>query len=373
MQLHRAVRPAVLVVLTWLMAACGSGVPSGPAASQAGAGGQGGGGAATRLKVMELAPVDDPTISYNSLAQTLGSFQKYGLEVDIQHAGGGGPARVQNVVAGDVDLATTDIVSFNQGVYEGADVKAIIAPGARYGSVIAADNSITRPEELKGKQVAVPSLAGAARFLAGQALKNFGLQDSDIQWLAIPSTQEEIQALAAGRVQGAVLSQTGYPAVTGGPGTGTNIHILIESTAKYTPPWPNFVEIAKSDWAKNNPDTAKKYDLAMLDMLRQVANPQNQQRFAEIGSQMFQGLTVQDASELWKRLNDDNYWGVNGGVNFPADQTVLEIVFQVRNYTPIPRLSKAQDAFDTAPLQAALDQVGLVSGAQDQPDWYHKS
>jgi ABC-type nitrate/sulfonate/bicarbonate transport system substrate-binding protein len=326
-----------------------------------------------KITVMELPATDDPTNSYNTLAQAFGSFQKYGLEVDIQHAAGGGPARIQQIVAGDIDLATTDIVSMYQGIHEGADVKAIIVPGAHYGSVLAADKSITKPEDLKGKQVATPSLAGAARFLAGQALQSFGVADADVQWLAIPSTSEEIQALAAGRVQGAVLSQTGVPAVNASVASGSNLHVLIESTAKYTPPWPNFPVIAKSDWVKKNPEAAKRYDLAMLDMMRQVANRENQQRFAEVGSKMYgEGLPVADAAKLWTRLDADTYWGVNGGVNYTVAQTVMDLVFQVRGFTANEHVSRSQDGFDTTALKAALDQLGLDSAAKDQPDWYQK-
>lgn len=326
-----------------------------------------------KLTVMELAATDDPTNSYNALAQEFGSFQKYGLEVSVQHSAGGGPSHIQQIVAGDAELATTDIVAMYQGIHEGADVKAIIIPGAHYGSVIAADKSITSPEGLKGKQVATPSLAGAARFLAGQALNSFGVADSDVQWLAISSTAQEIQALAAGRVQGAVLSQTGVPAVTASVAQGSNLHILIDSTAKYTPPWPNFPIIAKSDWVKKNPEAAKRYDLAMLDMLRQVANRENQQRYAQLGNKFFgEALSVKDAADLWTRLDADYYWGVNGGINFATAQTAMELVFKVRGFTSNEHISKAQDGFDTTALKAALDELGVDGAAKDQPDWYQK-
>src|SRR5579883_1689065 len=49
--------------------------------------------AAGTVRLMELTPSPDPNLSYALETQELGLFQKHGVNVEIQHAGGGGHRR----------------------------------------------------------------------------------------------------------------------------------------------------------------------------------------------------------------------------------------------------------------------------------------
>jgi len=51
----------------------------------------------------------------------------------------------------------------------------------------------------------------------------------------------------------------------------------------------------------------------------------------------------------------------------------MDLFFQVRNESPNQYLSKPSDVYDTGPLKAALDKMGVVKGTAglpDVPDWY---
>ncbi|HVA23365.1 MAG TPA: ABC transporter substrate-binding protein [Chloroflexota bacterium] len=334
-----------------------------PAASGAAA------AAPIKLRAMELTPVPDPMLSYNQMAQDLGLFQKHGLDVEILKAGGGGPAKVQTIVANSADIATTDVVSMYGGISQGAAIQALFVPAANYGTAVIAQKQYTTVAQLKGKQLATPSLEGAGRFLASIAFQHFGVKDSDIKWLAISGTSQELAAVLAGRVAGATLGQTAIPLVQDGP-NAQQINILIPSTTAYTPTWPNFEFIAQKQWLQKNPEAARRYVATMLDMARTLAK--DQQAYSRVAHQVFPPMSEAQAAKLWTLLSDAHYWPVNGGVNIAAAQGALGTFFKVRKQQPNHYLAKAADAFDTGPLKSVLDQAGVLSGASDVPDWYKK-
>ncbi len=58
------------------------------------------------------------------MADALGLFAKHGLTLEPgPKLGGGGPARVQAIVTGNSEVATSDIISVMGGIYSGAASK----------------------------------------------------------------------------------------------------------------------------------------------------------------------------------------------------------------------------------------------------------
>lgn len=349
--------------------------PAGASASTKPAAGSAGASAAAAAKpgtvrVMELTPTPDPNLSYALETQTLGLFQKHGVNVEIQRAGGGGPQKVQIVVSGSTDVAMTDIISMYSAFSQTSDMTAIFAPVARFGVPVAAATNITSVEQLKGKQVSIPSLAGAARFLMTMAFDHFGVKDQDVKWLAIPDTSESLSAIAAGRVPAGYISTAAIPLIQQDPKYKGKVHILMETTAQYTPPWPNFEFITKKAWLKQNPDAAERIVEALLDMERTFAKDQNS--YARVAHTIFPSLSEDQGKQVWKLLTDNGNWAVNGGVSLQGTQTALDTYFKAQKVSPNSNLGKSQDAFSTGPLKTALDKMGVISGSKDVPDWYKK-
>ena len=326
--------------------------------------------AAGTVRLMELTPSPDPNLSYALETQELGLFQKHGVNVEIQHAGGGGPQKVQILVSGSTDITMTDIISYYSAAYQSKDLTAIFAPVARFGVPVAAAPNIAKVDDLKGKQVSVPSLAGAARFLMTMAFEKQGVKDQDIKWLAIPDTSESLKAIVAGRVPAGYISTAAIPLIQQDPQYQGKVHVLMPSTAEYTPPWPNFEFITKKAWLQQHLDEAERIDEALLEMERTFSKDQT--AYATTANKIFPALSVDQAKDVWKLLTDTGNWADNGGINFPGLQTALDTYLKAQNLQPNGNLSKAQDAFDTAPLKAALDKMGVVSDSKDVPDWYKK-
>jgi len=316
----------------------------------------------------EVEPLGN--LSYALETQELGLFQKHGVNVEILRAGGGGPQKVQILVSGSTDVVMTDIISMYSAFYQTSDMTGIFAPVARFGVPVAAAPNITSVEQLKGKQVSVPSLAGAARFLMTIAFDHFGVKDQDIKWLAIPDTSESLSAIAAGRVPAGYISTAAIPLIQQDPLYKDKVHILLDTTAQYTPTWPNFAFITKKAWLQQNPDAAERIVEALLDMERTFAN--DQKSYATVAHKIFPSLSEEQGAQVWKLLTDSGNWAVNGGVNLEGTQVALDTFLKAQNQAPNKNLSKSADAFDTGPLKTALGKMSIISGAKDVPDWYKK-
>ena len=84
------------------------------------------------------------------------------------------------------------------------------------------------------------------------------------------------------------------------------------------------------------------------------------------------GLNDQQLKAAWQLFRDGGYFSVNGGINYAATQKIMDLFFKLRSESPNQYLSKPADLYDTGPLQAALDKMGVVKGTPglpDVPDW----
>jgi ABC-type nitrate/sulfonate/bicarbonate transport system substrate-binding protein len=315
---------------------------------------------------LELNPTPDPLVAWIDVANELGLFQKYGLDIEIKRSGGGGPAKVQALVAGEADVAVSDIIAGFSGVYEGAGVRTIFVPSARFGWIIPAKKQYTQPSQLKGQQVGVPSLGGSSRFGGILAFKAFGVVDRDVRWQAVGGTVQMLTALFAGRVEAAVLSPTALPLLKGPD--AADLHLLIPNTAVHTPPFPNFVILARDQWVQQNPEAAERYAKVFLEMSRTLAK--DQAAFVRIARKFLPELTEDDAKDIWTSVTEAGMWAENGGINNASTQELLGTYFDVRGDQSNERLSRSEQVFNTAPLKRALDEMSVISGSNDVPDWY---
>ncbi len=326
-------------------------------------------GAKSPIKIvtMELTPAPDPTLAYHRMVNELGLFEKYGLDAEIKAAGGGGPAKVQILVAGEADVATSDIIAALSAVYAGTDIRVLFVPSARYGSPIFGQKKYKTLKDAKGKQWGIASLGGSQRFYSILTVRALGLSEKDFKWKAVGSTPTAVPALLNRRVELITVNPIGAQTLKRQEGA-EDVHALIENTAKYTPPFPNFVLIARNKWVKENPEAAERYVEMFLDASRQWSK--KAEAWVEPSRRIFKALTKGELTEVYGTMTKDGFWAENGGINYAAAQKVLDLYFEIRGDKPNQYLSKAADVFNTGPLKKVLDRVGVIKGSRDKPDWY---
>jgi len=329
--------------------------------------------APTAIKATELEPTPDPSLSFNDMANAMGLFAKYGLTYEPgPKLGGGGPARVQAVVTGNTEVATSDIISVMGGIYSGAKIKILMVMTPYGDEEVLGLNKYKTLKDAVGQAWGVASLAGAQRFNAQMTVEGMGFKPDAFRWTAISGADAaRLEALDTGRTQLASLSHLGVM-LAQAKGYAKQVHVLVEHTSKYTPPVPRLVVVASDAWLKSHQAEATRYVEMMLDANRQWEN--NADSWVAAAGKIYKaaGLNDQQLHEAWKEFHDGGYFSVNGGINFAATQKIMDLFFKLRNESANQYLSKPSDIYDTGPLKAALAKLGVVKGTPglpDIPDW----
>ncbi|HUN52969.1 MAG TPA: hypothetical protein VMU42_17720, partial [Candidatus Sulfotelmatobacter sp.] len=321
-----------------------------------------------------LVPTPDPSLSYNAMAQAMGLFAKHDLVLNAgPRLGGGGPVRVQAVVTKTTEVATSDIISVLGGIYSGAPIKILMVMTPYGDEEVWGQTKYKTLKDAVGQTWAVASLGGAQRFNAQMTAVGMGLKANAFQFVPIPGADApRLEAIDTGRTQLASLSHLGA-ALAQAKGYTKNVHMVLAHTAKYTPPVPRIVIVARADWIKDHEAAATRYVEMMLDAGRQWED--NPDAWVDASEKIFanSGLNKQQLKAAWQLFHDGGYFTVNGGVNYAATQKIMDLFFKLRNETPNQYLSKPADVYDTGPLKTALDRMGVAKGSPDLPDvpdWY---
>jgi ABC-type nitrate/sulfonate/bicarbonate transport system substrate-binding protein len=306
----------------------------------------------------------------------MGLPQKHGLDLKLgPDLAGGGPERIQAVVTNNTDLATSDIIAAMGSIHSGAKVKVLMVMTPYGDEEVWGQTKYKEINDAKGETWGVASLAGAQRFNAQMAVQGLGLGPDAFRWVAVGGGDgPNLQSLESGRIQVGSLSHLGAVQAEA-KGLTKTLHVLVPHTAKYTPPVPRLVVVARSEWLKDHQAAATAYVEMVLDMMRQWN--ESAQAWTKPAAAIFtnSGMDEKQLEEGWRAFRDGGYFSVNGGVNLAATQKIMDLFFKLRNDSPNETLSKPVDLYDTGPLKAALNKMGVVKGLPelpDTPDWYHK-
>lgn len=140
------------------------------------------------------------------MAYERGFFQKYGLDAQLIFIESGSRT-VQTLISGDVLAAQVAGTSVIQSNLQGSGVVMIggFLNTMDYKFMVAHD--IVRPDQLKGKTVAVSRVGSSSDFATRYALEKYGLvPDKDVTILQIGSQPARFSALQAGQIQGVMIA-----------------------------------------------------------------------------------------------------------------------------------------------------------------------
>jgi len=140
------------------------------------------------------------------IAHEAGIFRKYGLDVQLIFVESGSRT-VQTLISGDVVAAQVAGPSVIQSNLQGSGVVLIagILNTMDYKLIVSRD--ITRPDQLKGKVVAVSRIGSSSDFATRYALEKYGLiPDKDVAILQIGSQPARFSALETGKIHGVMIA-----------------------------------------------------------------------------------------------------------------------------------------------------------------------
>lgn len=159
-------------------------------------------------------PLERVTIVYGGIsaghaplwvAHEAGLFRKHGLQVQLVFVEGGSSA-VQTLISGDVAFAQMAGAAPLQSHLKGSDVVMIAGLLNTMPFQFVVAKNVKRPEQLKGKAVAVSRFGSGSDFATRYALNRYGLvPEKDVSILEIGSQPARFAALEAGKVQGVMV------------------------------------------------------------------------------------------------------------------------------------------------------------------------
>lgn len=304
----------------------------------------------------------EPMLSTISLINELGHFEEQGLDVDIIFTGGGGPQKVQGLVAGEADIAIPDTIAMANARNEGAEVSSIAGASALYGATILAGPEYESVEELAGVTWGVPSVGGGARVITDLFLDEHGMV-GEVEYLGIGGTPELIPALQSDRIQAAtflpsVLLHLDDP----------DLNVITESTAEVHDTYPNFVYAARDEFIEEEPEVIQRFLRAVIAGHRELASSPDAY-FQAVDGMLPDEFEQGRVEEFWQVVTDSGYWAENGGVNLSALDTVFDLYYDLPDAPPDPTVTRGEQIYDLEHLEAVLDEVGLEEDSPDQPDW----
>ncbi len=138
------------------------------------------------------------------VAKESGMFEKYGLDVDIKYFNSGTMATTA-LVAGSVAISCSGGADAIQAMLGGADI-VIISGIFNYvdGQIVSAKD-ITKPEQLKGKAIAISAFGANSEFQVKTFLKQVGLvAGKDVTLIQVGAPTQRLAALEAGNVQATI-------------------------------------------------------------------------------------------------------------------------------------------------------------------------
>src|ERR1700752_354609 len=170
--------------------------------------------AADRLMGLHSAQVMSQSMPW--IAQEAGLFKKYDLDFRLVFIPSS-PVATAATLNGDAEIGVTGAVGNVRAYVQGFTDLVFIAGIKNFLThSIVAKPEIKRPEDLKGKKVAVGRFGGNTHYFVIQALRKFGMDASkDIQTIQTGGGPETLAALVAGSVDAAGLVAPGDAAAVG--------------------------------------------------------------------------------------------------------------------------------------------------------------
>lgn len=195
-----------------------------------------------------------PTASEGALwiAKEAGFFQKQGLDVEMIFVQGGAAA-VAAIISGQVQFGVLSPVSTVNGALAGADMIMVGNLSSLMTNEIVAREGITRPEDLKGKRIAIGRRGSSSDFVTRFALKKFGLEaDRDYQLIQAGGSSDRLASVLSGGADAATITPAGHKKAQS---MGFNVAYDI---AAGKVPYSDAAVVVKREFMRDNRDLLKR-------------------------------------------------------------------------------------------------------------------
>ena len=265
------------------------------------------------------------------LAESLGMYKKYGVNVELSTEQAGGVGAEDALLSGQVDMAgawynhTIELQEKGKNVLD--VIQLSVAPGERI--MCAKDSGVTDPMGWKGKSVGVTDLGSGTDALVSYVSAHAGMKGTDYSKVAAGAGQTMIAALKFGK---AVCGITSQPTVNALEKLDVGTSVIDLASGAGTQKWlggayPAASVLANSDWVAAHEDETQKVVNALVATLIWMRT-HSAKDVADVMPADFVSNQLTSKEEYIKALDAD--WGqfnIDGAGIMPPSgpQTVMDI------------------------------------------------
>ena len=290
-----------------------------------------------------------PSASFFPLFATkeAGLLEKYGFDTEMVYVQG--VQLVQVHVAGQLDVSTISSVVYLQASVEGADLIQVASSIDNQLMKLMVHPSIAKPEDLRGKTLAVTRFGSLTDLLIRPVLKNWGLEpQKDVKLIQIGRMPDIATAIAQKSVDGGVIS---FP--TSVQAEKMNIKTMLDF-ADSGFDLPATTVVVSRRYSKSNRDTVVKFLKAYIEGTRRLFTDR------ELGIRALRrygGISDRDMLSTTYDLFTSRYIKKIPTVNAKGVENSLGLIAE---NNPRAKGRKAEEFMDTSFMEE-LESTGFIS------------
>jgi ABC-type nitrate/sulfonate/bicarbonate transport system substrate-binding protein len=282
------------------------------------------------------------------LAKELGYFDEQGINVELT-AFESGVQSLRGGIAGGLDIIGASSEPIITAISRGAKIRTIFSYAHRLTVVMAAQENIRKPSDLRGKNLGIQDVGAFREVMTRAVLHSAGLTPQDVNYIPVASAGY-ISALISNKIATAILHiDQAYMAQS----KKASVHSLV-------PLWevmPNYwygTFSANEELIRKEPDLLAGAVTASIKAHRFMYR--EKERTLDVASK-YTGYPKQVLSPAYDALAAAKVWPVNDGMpSEMVDVTInklVEIGLLKENEKP-----KAEQVVDRGPVNAALAKLG---------------
>ena len=255
-------------------------------------------GAASLTKVIMTSGSASERDGVVYVAQDLGFFRKYGLDLTFVQVRNG-PVAMSALSSGETQFHWGSVSGANLGaIAEGADLVFVAGFINRLSGMFVVNPKIKSPMELKGKSVGVNSLSGGGWIFSMLMLDYWGLvpERDKIQFRTLGEQAIMAQGVLSGTVDAAFLGYT-----FGKMLEGKGFRVLADSE-KLPIPYQGSGIISRRSFVSSSPATVENVIRGLLDSSAFIRNPENKAQVTKSLAKALRFKRIEDAEEGYQSM-----------------------------------------------------------------------
>jgi len=214
-----------------------------------------------------------------------------------------GLTSTQALAGGSVDAACDGFTGTVSAIAKGSPAKIVYAVNSDNTYVVVSRDSITKPEDLRGKKWAITQMGAISQTYAALWLSKNGLPEGTVDWIPIGGNSARARAVIANQVDATLLTVGEWVRIREQKGVR-----LLATLSDTVPPLPLNLCAVSAKLVSERPEIVQKFVNGILNAVRHARTPEGRAEYIKIAREIDPaGYTEKQYEELY-----DYYFGPKG-------------------------------------------------------------